>query len=155
MKSDGKNILPKLHGALLKNEQDAVSLLLGEKAIKEEHQLDKNITDLKTLIDKILRGESYLSQYSGAKVGIFGTRQLSLTVARALSQFATTPMCFLVSDIAKLEEIEGIPIFCLNSLKDLSLDILVNCIEGIHEDEISMSLVQIDNAVNVISWRDL
>ena len=139
----------------LKREQDVISMLLGETQVRDQHHLDKNILDVKALLYKVVKEQISCSQYVGKRVGIFGTRQMSLIVAQLLSQGGVTPICFVVSEVGQTEDIDGISVVGLNRVQGMALDYIINCIEGTHEHEVSTTLCQISKSMNVVSWRDL
>lgn len=140
---------------LLKREADAVAQLIGETTSSKEIQLDKNVIDLKLLLEKVLNQEKLLASYSGMKVGVFGTRQLSILIADALRQNGALVSCFLQSTRDSINEIMDVPVKSIEEARDLSLSMVINGVEGEHELDISEVLRDKLEGTKVISWRDM
>ncbi|MDO6568449.1 glycosyltransferase family 2 protein [Alteromonas sp. 1_MG-2023] len=140
---------------ILKREAEAVAQLLGETATSQEAQLDKNVIDLKILLNKVLNTDHPFAEYRGMKVGIFGTRQLSLTIANALTQQNVIIVCFLQSARNDATEVAGVPVKSIKEACDVQLDIIINGVEGEHEERITLMLKERLKGTNVISWREM
>lgn len=140
---------------LLKREANAVAQLLGETTPSNQVQLDKNVIDLKLLLDKVLSKKEPLAIYSGMKIGVFGTRQLSITIANALRQQGAIVACFLQTTQVSVNEITGVPVKSIEEAYELGLSLVINGIEGEHESTISKVLREKLEGMKVISWRDM
>ena len=140
---------------LLKRELSAVSLLLGENFESQEIQLDKNVLALKELLHKSLRLNQSFMRYKSHKIGVFGTRQLSITIAELLEKSGAVVVCFIVSDLKAMTMINDKPVASIEQASQMSLDFIVNCIEGTHEYCIADTLKQQSSNSKVISWRNL
>ena len=140
---------------LLKREADAVAQLLGETTSSKEVQLDKNVIDLKLLLEKVLNQDKLLASYAGMRVGVFGTRQLSILIANALRQNGALVSCFLQSTRDSINEIMDVPVKSIEEARDLALSMVINGVEGEHELDISEVLRDKLEGTKVISWRDM
>lgn len=141
---------------IIQRELQAMRLLLNEEQISRESELNKNIATLKLLMHKALLNEDYLSSYRGIAVSIFGTRELSILVCKLMIKAGAVVTCFLTSTKQELPEIDGIKICSLSENQTKAeFELVFNCIEGIHEAEVTANIQQILPKVKVVSWRDL
>ena len=139
----------------LQQEQSAVAMLTSERSSNVEYQLDKNVNDLKSLLQKSLRKEELQTKYSNKKVGIFGTRQLSLSIAEILLSVGAKIECFITSKPSSESELNDIPVRTLSNVDATCLCLVINSIEGAHEDEVSGLIKEAMNHIQVLSWREL
>ena len=140
---------------LLKREMQAVSLLMGDDVQSQEQQLDRNVLALKDLLQKSLHVQESFRRYKAQRVGVFGTRQLSICVAGLLDKSDSEVACFVISDNQEVPHYKGTPVVSLEQASTMSLDYIINCIEGEHESRITTLLSQHLVNTKVISWRNL
>ncbi len=141
---------------VIQRELQAMRLLLNEEKANREAELSNNINSLKLLMQKMLLSEDVFSFYRGIKVSIFGTRDLSVLVSRLMIKSGAVVTCFLTSTKQDISEIDGIKISSLSEVKnDTEFELVLNCIEGVHEADVTASIQQILPAVKVLSWREL
>ena len=107
------------------------------------------------LLEKVLNQEKPLASYSGMKVGVFGTRQLSILIANTLRQNGAYVTCFLQSTRDSIKEIMDVPVKSIEEARDLALSMVINGVEGEHELDISEVLRDKLEGTKVISWRDM
>ena len=140
---------------LLKKESQAVALLLEDGVKDNQHQLDRNVQDLKFLLEQLVCKEHAFGDYQGKNIAVFGTRQLSIIIANALKSAGGNIQCFVTSDRQATSSIKDVPIKSLDMLSQLPLDIIVNCVEGAHEEAIAESIRRSITNAEVVSWRAL
>jgi glycosyltransferase involved in cell wall biosynthesis len=141
---------------IIQRELQAMRLLLNEERISRESELNNNITTLKLLMHKALVDERYFSFYQGMRVAVFGTRELSILVCKLMIKAGAVVTCFLTSTKQELPEIDGIKISSLSeNQNNTEFELVFNCIEGIHEAEVTTNIQQILPNVKVVSWREL
>tara|TARA_Y100000588_G_C14279046_1_gene936011 strand:+ start:6531 stop:7568 length:1038 start_codon:yes stop_codon:yes gene_type:complete len=140
---------------ILRKELQVIRILLGEETTSIEHHLDRNVTDLKFLLEKSLVHDAVISRYTNKRIAIFGTRQLSLSIAKLLLNIGAHIECFVVSDDIGQSCIMNIPIIPLSLIENIESCFLINCIEGKHEREVAENINHYNQELKVISWRDL
>lgn len=132
-------------------------LLYGDNAMQELPEKlalqVQNSKHLKQLVLNILQKKLDLSNFANKNVAIFGARELSQAMCSLLKQQQINVICFVVSSSENTPQGLGLPVVALNELNKQAVDIVVNCIEGKHETEISAQIEQAAKAVKVVSWR--
>lgn len=113
----------------------------------------QNGNHLKQLLLNLLGNTLDLSKFTDKNVAIFGTRELSKALCLLLQQQQINVICFVVSSSENTQQGLGLPIVALNELNKQAVDIVVNCIEGKHENEISQQIIRAAETVTVVSWR--
>lgn len=152
-----------LEGNFLKmaNENKAVDLLLGDASSLTNHEkvnatLRSANVSLKKLVRKALtKSLSCQTAFYEKKIAIFGFMELSLIVKDILSGINISVSCFLTSSVQRMDAVEGIPVRTLQDAEGEGIDIVINCIEGEHEDSVSTMIISSLPDVSVKSWREL
>ncbi|APD89130.1 glycosyltransferase [Alteromonas mediterranea] len=139
----------------LRKELEVISVLQGDNITPKDHHLDKNVSDLKLLIEKSLVREKIRSKYSGKRLAIFGTRQLSISIAKLLLSVGANVECFVVSNETNRASVIDIPVVSLSFVTNFDISLLINCIEGEHESKVSEDIKNDHPEFAVMSWRDL
>ena len=136
------------------------SLLLDSNEYEKKQyekfgRLSENNELLKLLLQKSLSNEIDISRLQDKSIAIFGVKELSLIFYSLFSKAKLDTHCFLVSKICN--KIENLSLPCI-SLEDSDIphvDIVLNCIEGFHEETVCNNVKKIMPGVNVVSWREL
>ena len=61
---------------------------------------------------------------------------------------------FVVSSADNLPEYADVPVMSLQDLGQAAPDLVLNCIEGGHEDDVTQRIMLSCPGVHVLSWRD-
>ncbi len=132
-------------------------LLYGDDALQELPEKlalqVQNGNHFKQLLLNLLGNKLDLSNFTNKKVAIFGARELSQALCVLLQQHQINVICFVVSSSENTPQGIGLPIVALKELSKQAVDIVVNCIEGKHENEISLQIMRAAETVTVVSWR--
>lgn len=113
----------------------------------------KNLWSIKSLFLSALNGQADFSGLRGLRVGIFGARELSQIYALLLQQQHVDLQCFVVSAAGEQETVLTKPVISLDKIPKGMLDVVINCVEGPHEQAVDEKIRQADGAVKVLSWR--
>lgn len=114
----------------------------------------QNLLLIKQLMLNMLQGNLDLSALMGKRLAIFGARELSQVFYHFFSQKNINVIGFVVSSDDNLPVYTDVPILSLQDLKQAAPDLVLNCIEGSHEDDVTKRIVLFCPGVNVLSWRD-
>lgn len=132
-------------------------LLYGDDALQELPEKlalqVQNGNHFKQLLLNLLGNKLDLSNFTNKKVAIFGARELSQALCVLLQQHQINVICFVVSSAENTPQGLTLPVVALNELNKQAVNIVVNCIEGKHESEISSRIEEAAEAVTVVSWR--
>lgn len=143
--------------AMMRQHSMIDELLYGDNAMQELPEklaLEiRNTHYFKQLLLSLLKGNLNLSRFANKNVAIFGAAGLSQILCLLLQKQHINVMCFVVSSSTNKPQGLGVPVVALNELSKEAVDIVINCIEGKHESEISMQIVRAAKAVTVVSWR--
>lgn len=140
--------------------QDAiVDTLLGVNSIysdmSERLTLQvKNLWNIKNLFLKAMTGSSDFSRLQGLKVGVFGARELSQIYYLLLQQQKIDVTCFIVSAAADDEMLLGKPVVRIEDLALQRPDVVLNCVEGQHEQIVADKIRELNADISVIGWRE-
>ena len=129
-----------------------VSSIYSDMSDRLTIQVD-NLNKIKNLFLSSLNGQADFSCLREKKVGIFGTRELSLIYASLFQQQQVELQCFVVSSAGEEDAVFGKSILSLEKLEKGMLDVVINCVEGSHEQIIDEKIRQADPSINVLSWR--
>lgn len=113
----------------------------------------QNSRDLKQLMLNLLSDQRYPDRFRTKRIGIFGVRELSQIFWLSLSRSQITVSCFVVSVVTEHAHSIQIPVISLDELPNFGLDIVINCIEGAHQNDISAKIQTIAPTVQVINWQ--
>lgn len=116
------------------------------------HQRQINC-ELKKLLLNLLHGKCHLNASVFKRVGIFGTRELSQVISLILRHSNIDTICFIISEVNSVQASSEIPVVSVSDIGKLTLDTVINCIEGQHESEIRERIQQSAPGIKVISWR--
>lgn len=122
---------------------------LSEKLALQMH----NSNDLKQLLLNVLDDKFNLRQWAKKKIAIFGTRELSQALSLLAQQQQLEVLCYVVSNPEHIPLGVAFPLVAISELGTMPVDLVINCIEGKHEAEISAKIRQVAPAVQVVSWR--
>lgn len=122
---------------------------LSEKLALQMH----NSNDLKQLLINVLGDNLNLSQWAKKKVAIFGTRELSHALSLLAQQHQLEVICHVVSNPEHVPHGVGLPLVAISELGTMPVDVVINCVEGKHEADISAKIRLVAPAVQVVSWR--
>lgn len=139
----------------LRREMKVINALQGDEVASVEHQLDQNVTDLKLLFEKSISRGQLIPKYRGKRIAIFGTRQLSLSVAQLLLNIGAHIECFVVSYDVEHYCVMNIPVISISSLKNVGCTLVITCVEGMHESKVAEDMKLNYRNLKVISWRNL
>ncbi len=114
----------------------------------------QNLLLIKQLMLNMLQGHIDLSALKGKRLAIFGARELSQVFYHFFSQQNIQVIGFVVSSADNLPEYADVPVMRLQDLGQAAPDLVLNCIEGGHEDDVTQRIVLSCPGVHVLSWRD-
>jgi hypothetical protein len=113
-----------------------------------------NLSLLKQLMLNMLQGRIDLSALKGKRLAIFGARELSQVFYHFFSQQNIQVIGFVVSSADNLPEYADVPVMSLQDLGKSAPDLVLNCIEGGHENDVAQRIMLSCPGVHVLSWRD-
>jgi Glycosyl transferase family 2 len=113
----------------------------------------QNGNQLKQLLVNVLHNKLDLSHWMQKRVAIFGVRELSQTLSLIMQQHQLEVSCFVVSNPQNVPQGLDIPVVGINELGTIPVDVVINCIEGKHETEISAKIKQVAPEAKIVSWR--
>lgn len=113
-----------------------------------------NLSLLKQLMLNMLQGHIDLSALKGKRLAIFGARELSQVFYHFFSQQNIQVIGFVVSSADNLPQYADVPVMSLQDLEQAAPDLVLNCIEGGHEDDVAQRIMLSCPGVHVLSWRD-
>ncbi len=114
----------------------------------------QNLLLIKQLVLNMLQGNLELSAFKGKRLAIFGARELSQIFYHFFSQQNIQVIGFVVSSADNLPEYADVPVMSLQDLGQAAPDLVLNCIEGGHEDDVTQRIMLSCPGVHVLSWRD-
>lgn len=142
-------------------EDKAIDLLLGENnALTTLEQQNASFRSANVSLKKLVRKAQnrslfYQEQLVGKTVAIFGFMELSLIVKDILGGIDVGVCCFLTSAAQGVDIVEGIPVLPMQDATAVGINIVINCVEGSHEESVSKMITESLPGVSVISWREL
>ncbi|APD89134.1 hypothetical protein BM524_04520 [Alteromonas mediterranea] len=148
---------PGLPTDLSENRKVVNTIIQYNRQLQSERQLAQIQTNknLKRLIQVALSEQYVFPALTGKSVAIFGIAELSITVSQLLKAKSVSVCAFLVSKTTTLADIEGIPVVKPEKWECFTPQIVINCIEGSHENSITDSLNLALPDCKVMSWRSL
>ncbi len=114
----------------------------------------QNLLLMKQLMLNMLKDNLDLSFLMGKRLAIFGARELSQVFYHFFSQQNIQVIGFVVSSADNLPQYADVPVMSLQYLEQAAPDVVLNCIEGGHEDDVAQRIMLSCPGVHVLSWRD-
>lgn len=141
-------------------EDMAVDLLLSGSVAGNEtfNKLTHGLETLKrmrTLFLKIVCNEFDCSLFLDKKVVVFGAHELSIIVLQVLRSKGISVIGLLVTGKENLMHDERWEVFDLQEIQGVGVELVVNCVEGQHENSVSDMLRKKLTKAEVISWREI
>lgn len=138
-------------------ELEAIYRLLGVTKVNsiefELNQTKTNLSRLKSLfISHLQKGDKNYAVSLGLKIGIFGTGVMSVLIKELLTEEGFPIHSFFTSNGGS-DLFHGKKVNSLPSLREV--DVLINCIEGSHTDNISNLCLEHNPYLQILHWADI
>ncbi len=144
----------------LSNQHAIVDYLLGNKASltaesESTRKIEENNLHLKFILIATIEKNLDLTWLKEYKVSIFGIRELSLIFHKLLENQGITSDYFIVSN--SKDCVQGLSLPCISLEQDniSQPDIIINCIEGVHSEEVKSKIRGRFPKVDIFSWQEI
>ncbi len=110
---------------------------------------------MRNLFLRYLSGDINFSFLHRKKVIVFGAHELSKIMHRMLLNQNIKTYGLLVTEKKDCMFDENYKLYDIKEIKGLAVDVIINCIEGMHEGKLSGNIMNEIPHLKVISWRDI
>lgn len=111
--------------------------------------------DLRSLFLRAVTNKIDFSSLQNKKIAIFGAHEVSKIMYTLLSSNNIDVFGLIITDTRGVTVADEYTIYNFSDIKDKGIDIIINCIEGEHEEQVSKKILEEMPKIKVISWRKI